>query len=56
MQAMQAHLIAIKSPGLVRLRRMLAPVMRRTPIFHQMRNKIALGVQRVDVNTSYFMR
>ncbi|WP_010496551.1 FAD-dependent oxidoreductase [Paenibacillus elgii] len=56
MQAMQARLIAMKSPGLLRLRRMLAPVMRRTPLFHQMRNKIALGVQQVDVNTSYFIR
>ncbi|KPV60013.1 hypothetical protein QJ48_07895 [Paenibacillus sp. A3] len=56
MQAMQARLIAMKAPALLRLRRVLAPVMSRTPFFHQMRNKIAMGVQQVDVNTSYFTK
>lgn len=56
MQSMQARLIAMKAPALLKLRRMLAPVVRRTPLFRQMRNKIALGVQQVDVNTSYFTK
>ena len=49
-------MIAMKAPVLLRLRRMLAPLIRRTPLFHQMRNKIAMGVQQVDVNTTYFTR
>ncbi|WP_019121762.1 hypothetical protein [Brevibacillus massiliensis] len=53
-QAMQARLIAMKNPLLLGLRRTIAPVVRQTPLIGMMRDKIAMGVQEVEVNTSYF--
>lgn len=53
-QAMQARLLAMKNPALLGLRRMVAPLVRRTPLIGMMRDKIALGVQEVEVQSSYF--
>lgn len=53
-QAMQARMIAIKNPLLLGLRRTIAPVIRQTPLIGMMRDKIAMGVQDVEVNTSHF--
>ncbi|MED0677818.1 2-polyprenyl-6-methoxyphenol hydroxylase [Aneurinibacillus thermoaerophilus] len=54
-QAMQARLIAIKNPTFLGLRRTVAPVARRTSLFKKMRDKIAMGVQKIEVNTSFFL-
>lgn len=55
-QRMQAGLIGIKNPLLLQARRSLMPLVRRTPIFRVMRNKLALGPQPVRVETRHFRR
>lgn len=53
-QSMQAHLITVKNPLLLGLRRAVIPILWQTSLLEKMRDKIALGVQAVDVNTSHF--
>jgi 2-polyprenyl-6-methoxyphenol hydroxylase-like FAD-dependent oxidoreductase len=55
-QSIQANLIGIKNPFLLELRRILMPLLSRTPLFNKMRHKIALGSQPIDVVTSHFRK
>lgn len=53
-QRNQARMLTLKHPAAVRLRQLLAPIVRRTPVMAAMRNKIALGPAEVHVATSHF--
>lgn len=53
-QAMQANMITIKSPWLIALRRILLPMIRRTPLFKIMRNWIAMGTAPIGISHQYF--
>ncbi|PGK39835.1 FAD-dependent monooxygenase [Bacillus cereus] len=53
-QQMQANLVSLNGKLLSKLRRQVVPLMSKTNFFEKMRDKIALGVQPVNVNTCYF--
>lgn len=53
-QNFQAKMLNVKHPMAVWARQLLMPVVRRTPFFRRMRDKIALGVRAPRVAVSYF--
>ncbi|GED12614.1 FAD-dependent oxidoreductase [Aneurinibacillus migulanus] len=55
-QRMQANMLGIRNPLLLRLRRTAVPIVSHTPLFERMRNKLALGAKPVHVATDYFVR
>lgn len=54
-QQMQANLVSMNGKLLSKLRRQVVPLMSKTTFFERMRDKIALGVQPVKVNTLHFI-
>ncbi|UFJ39030.1 FAD-dependent oxidoreductase [Brevibacillus humidisoli] len=55
-QQMQARLIGINHPLLVRLRRILLPLVSKTPLLRRMREQLAMGAQPIHVASEYFVR
>ncbi|AAY60240.1 FAD-dependent oxidoreductase (plasmid) [Bacillus cereus] len=53
-QRIQAELIGVKNPLLLHLRRAVIPMISKTFLLKKMRNKIAIGIQPLDIATFHF--